>query len=254
MKKESSNHKKTEIYIDFEAITNPFAKMIGLKSGTPYCYTLGIKNNFNVIKTHTFVSDFKKSDYMKVMREAIIRDINRIDNTIKMSEVIFVGHNPVLEKKIIKELFPNNEVKPLLSHATVSLDLITHKDFNQPYFTEVRNAILSNTKNNVLENKFVHDGSLASFVGCLLFCMQKQRKIPFKRYNLEISRQTVLKELKQYSKDDVLKMFWIDERRDDIDEMIKLLNHKKEFLKLLNQFQLEDSMTIKELKEKIWDI
>lgn len=50
----------TKVYIDFEAITNPFARLVNLPSGTPYAYTLGLLNIHGQYQIKTFIIDFKE--------------------------------------------------------------------------------------------------------------------------------------------------------------------------------------------------
>lgn len=70
-----------------------------------------------------------------------------------------------------------------------------------------------------------------------------------------MDKKLLLKELKNYSKDDVNKMLYVIElEKNNLDLLIKEVNQKKEFLKILKSLNINDNLTIKEIKEKIWSL
>ena len=70
-----------------------------------------------------------------------------------------------------------------------------------------------------------------------------------------LEKEDNLKELKNYSKDDVNKMLYVIElEKNNLDLLIKEVNQKKEFLKILKSLNINDNLTIKEIKEKIWSL
>lgn len=79
---------------------------------------------------------------MNCYKNAIVSDILEINNTVNLKEVVFVGHNPVLENKCLKKLFPENNVEPLISNTIVSLSKLTGKIFNIPYFNRIKKSLL----------------------------------------------------------------------------------------------------------------
>ncbi|QJG67101.1 DUF2779 domain-containing protein [Mycoplasma phocoenae] len=245
----------TQVYIDFEAITNPFSKILKIPNSTPYCYTLGFKNPKGVFQSHTFVMDFRKNkDFYSTLRQAIIRDIKRIDPSIKLKYVEFIGHNPVLEDECIKKLFPKHIVKPLIENQRISLSLLTRKKFNNEYFREIKKIIDSSTSSKVIKNRITgQNGAIASYVGFLLFCMDNKINTD-KKFYINIDRQLIISELKEYSHDDVWKMEYVSKHKDQTQEWLNDINHKREILKQINALGVDENLTIKELKEKIWTL
>lgn len=72
----------------------------------------------NQFETKTFVMDFTMHNTLTsiwiILRKFIIQDINKINKHVNIKNIIFIGHNPDLETKCIKRLFPENETKPLI--------------------------------------------------------------------------------------------------------------------------------------------
>ncbi len=100
---------KNEVYIDFEAITNPFARLLNLPSGTPYAYTIGLLSDKNQYETKTFIINFAMHNSLSsiwvILKKFIIADITKINSRLNLKDIVFVGHNPVLETKCIKKIF-----------------------------------------------------------------------------------------------------------------------------------------------------
>ncbi|MCU4117358.1 hypothetical protein N8G13_02715 [Mycoplasma zalophi] len=246
---------KTRVFIDFEAITNPFAKIIKIENSTPYCYTLGFQAEHGIFKSRTYVMNFKnKKNFYETLRLQIKKDIKKINPKIKIQDVEFVGHNPVLENKCLKRLFPKNKVIPLISQQTISLSILTRKQFKKQYFSEIKEIIRQKSKHNVFKNRILsNNGAIASYVGFLLFCKENNFETT-KHYYTEINKQLLVKELKEYSHDDVWKMEYVNKHLEEVDMWLKDINHRRELIKQLNALELDENMTIKELKDRIWDI
>ncbi|MBN0919669.1 DUF2779 domain-containing protein [[Mycoplasma] gypis] len=241
-----------EVFIDFEAITNPFARLMKSKNSTPFCYTLGLKNIKNEFKTKTYIYNFKTKNVYETLKEHISKDIKQINNTVKIPNVVFVGHNPTLEKELLSIMFPNNVVKALIEEKNLSLSVLTAKDFSDDYFVESRKAIREKAKNNVVEKVLQKDGSTASYIGFLLWCQTKKVKNPAK-FIIDVNPQILVNELKRYSKDDVLRMEVLS-RDENLKKNIESIKRKRMLLSLIKNLNLEDSLTVKEIKEKIWQL
>lgn len=254
---------KNEVYIDFEAITNPFARLLNLPSGTPYAYTIGLLSDKNQYETKTFIINFAMHNSLSsiwvILKKFIIADITKINSKLNLKDIVFVGHNPVLETKCIKKIFPNNEIKPLIANQTVSLSKLTGKTFFNNYFPKIKKILLEKSKEYPLFLQLIEkNGAIASFAGYWLYTnsLTNLRTNDKKRkFYIDLDKKLLLKELKNYSKDDVNKMLYVIElEKNNLDLLIKEVNQKKEFLKILKSLNINDNLTIKEIKEKIWSL
>ncbi len=249
------------VYIDFEAITNPFARLINIPSGTPYAYTLGLLNTKNQFESATFIMDFKKHNNLGSMwntiKKCILRDISRINPKLSLKDIVFVGHNPVLEHKCIKKLFPNNDVKALITNETVSLSKLTGKFFEKPYFSKIK-RMLDKSNDEYLKNALQdRNGAIASFAGYWLYTnslKDLRANDKRKKFLIELDTKTLLRELQKYSRDDVHKMLYIVNHPDETNTLLKELSYKRELMKQIKNLKLDDKLTIKEIKEKIWSL
>jgi len=164
-----------------------------------------------------------------------------------------------LETKCIKKIFPNNEVKPLIANQTVSLSKLTGKTFFNNYFPKIKKILLEKSKEYPLFLQLIEkNGAIASFAGYWLYTnsLTNLRSNDKKRkFYIDLDKKLLLKELKNYSKDDVNKMLYVIElEKNNLDLLIKEVNQKKEFLKILKSLNINDNLTIKEIKEKIWSL
>lgn len=251
----------TRVYIDFEAITNPFARLVNLPSGTPYAYTLGLLNIHGQYQIKTFIIDFKEHHNLNsiwtAIKNAIVSDILEINNTVNLKEVVFVGHNPVLENKCLKKLFPENNVEPLISNTIVSLSKLTGKIFNIPYFNKIKKIIADSGDSELNMRIKDRNGVIAAFAGYWLYTKSiknlraNDRR---KRFLIKMNKNLLLKELKRYSHDDVNKMLYIVSHPNETETLLKELLYKRELIKQIKNLELDDNLTIKEIKEKIWTL
>ncbi|WP_412031765.1 DUF2779 domain-containing protein [Metamycoplasma buccale] len=252
---------QNKVYIDFEAITNPFARLLNLPSGTPYAYTLGLLNIKNKFEVKTFIMDFTKhnslSSIWNIIRKKIILDINKINSKLNINDVIFIGHNPVLENKCLKKLFPTNKVLPLIDKQNVSLSKLTGKTFNIPYFSETKKTLTKLGTDTLLKNIVERNGAIASFAGYWLYTNSlKNLRVndKKKKYFINLNKKILLRELNKYSNDDVVKMLYISTNENALPIMLKELGYKRELLKQIRNLKLNEKLTIKEIKEKIWNL
>ncbi|MCV3753296.1 DUF2779 domain-containing protein [Mycoplasma enhydrae] len=254
---------KNYVYIDFEAITNPFARIVNLASNTPYAYTVGALNKNNTFETKTFIVDFTKGNSVgniwAIIKQNIIRHLYEINSKLKIEEVVFIGHNPNLEKQILHKLFPNNDVQPLLdaSCPALSLSKLTGPIFEDDYFPNIKRAINDSNIEPLKKRVLGRNGAIASFLGHWLFINSiKNLRVNDrrKRFFLKLNKNVVIKELRKYSGDDVRKMLFLTSDKEETDSLIKKYSYKKELLKQINNLNLDDNLTIKDIKQKIWNI
>lgn len=253
---------KVVVYIDFEAITNPFARLLNLPSGTPFAYTLGLLNDKNQFEVKTFIMDFKMHNSLvsiwTILRKFIMSDIKKINSKVDINNVIFIGHNPVLETKCIKKLFPNNLVKPLIENQTVSLSKLTAKVFKEIYWKKTKKIFAGDEyKETIFKNMSDSNGAIASFAGYWFYVssLKNLRSNDKKlKYFIKLDRKTLFRELRNYSKDDVNKMIYVEQHPEELKSLMKELNVKKELLKSIKTLKLDNKLTISEIKEKIWTL
>lgn len=249
------------VYIDFEAITFPFASVIGLPNGTPFAYTIGLLSDKNRFESKTFIMDFTKHNSLTsiwmMLRKFIIADIHSINPKVDIKTVTFIGHNPVLEHDCLNKLFPENKVVPLIDYPNISLSKLTAKTFNQSYWFKTKKAILKTKKEFLIKRLPERNGAIASYAGYWLYVSSlkdlraNDRR---KKFFIDLEKKTLLRELREYSRDDVLKMIFITQNIDELNRWIKEFNAKTELLKQIRHLKLDDKLTIKEIKEKIWTI
>ncbi|MDC8913863.1 DUF2779 domain-containing protein [Metamycoplasma hyosynoviae] len=254
--------KKNEVYIDFEAITNPFARLLDLPSGTPYAYTLGLINENNTFETTTFIMDFnqhnKLSSIWTILRRFIVHDIHKINKALDIKDIVFVGHNPVLETNCIKKLFPNNTVRELISKQTISLSKLTAKKFNNVYWKNTRKVLLPQIKDSsVMKQTIENNGALASFAGYWLYTKSiknlrsNDKKL---KYFYDLDKKSLTRDLRNYSADDVHKMIFVEQNPEEAKILMRELSLKKDLMKILKNLNFDENLTIKEIKDKIWSL
>ncbi|ENY68526.1 Hypothetical protein MAU_6040 [Metamycoplasma auris 15026] len=258
------NINKNYIYIDFEAISNPFARILGIPANTPFAYSLGGINSDNKLETKTFIIDFHKTKSIKEiwskLKQNIIKHIYQINSHLKINEVVFIGHNPILEKQILSRLFPKNQIQPLIddkNNPNLSLSKLTGTIFKDEYFLRTKKSIIESNIPTLKKIMLKNNGFIASFVGFWLYVnslsnlrLNDKRK----KYFLPLQKNSLLKELKAYSKDDVNKMLFLALNPNQTNILIKRYLYKKELLRLLKNIDFDSNLTIAEIKEKIWNL
>ena len=217
---------KLRIYIDFESISHPFNKNINVIMDFPYAYTLGILIDECMV-TRTFVYEFathNSKNIFDILRIQIIRDVRDILSSstfsINAKTVEFIAFSNFLEKKILRNVYRGVKVLDIIknnSHS-ISLSMATNKEFgNKTYFKTLKQIIKNNIDNETFGKRgFFKDGVLAAYAGYLLyarFCCDEmvQKKCKF---FFEFDAKTLLNEIKNYSRDDVLRMELIINNRE----------------------------------------
>ncbi|MGX9339521.1 hypothetical protein ACT1UH_02235 [Mycoplasma sp. 332] len=249
------------VYIDFEAISNPFARLLAIPVNTPFAYTVGALNQNGKFETRTFIIDFLKIKSIKgiwsTLKQNIIKHIYDINSKIDINEITFIGHNPTLEKQILIKLFPKNLVNPLLdpSCPVLSLSKLTGPKFSKEYFPNIKKAINQSDVISLKKRTAGRNGAIAAFVGFWLYVnsvSHLRANDKRKKYMLNLNKNLVIKELRHYSGDDVNKMIFLASDPERTDLLIKRYLYKKDFLKLIKNIDFDDNLTLKEIKEKIW--
>ncbi|PZW01535.1 DUF2779 domain-containing protein [Metamycoplasma auris] len=258
------NINKNYIYIDFEAISNPFARILSIPANTPFAYSLGALNLEGKLETKTFIIDFAKTNSIKdiwgKLKKNIIKHIYQINPHLKINEIIFIGHNPVLEKKILSKMFSKNEIRALLddnSNPNLSLSKLTGPIFKDEYFAKTKKSIIESNIPTLKKIMVKNNGFIASFVGFWLYVnslSNLRSNDKRKKYFIPLKKNTILKELRNYSKDDVNKMLYLSLNPSETSLLIKRYLYKKELLRLLKNIDFDDDLTIGQIKEKIWNL
>ncbi|RMA77566.1 hypothetical protein JN00_0417 [Metamycoplasma subdolum] len=256
---------KVEVYIDFEAITNPFASIIKVPNDTPFAYSIGLLNKQNLFQSSTFIVDFgrhsNKNSILEIIKKSIEKDIKRINPNVTMEDVVFVGHNPVLERKILLKIFPDNEVIALLPKIRgqdISLSKLAYKKFsNKKFFVTLKEEISKNEGLTFIKNQVIaKDGMAANYAGYLLFLNSaKGNKQTDKRYKLfiPISTRILINEIRNYSRDDVLKMCYVI-NIENLEHEMKKIQLKDRLINLIKILDINKDLKVSELIEKIWEM
>ncbi len=272
-----------DIFIDFECICGGFARRVNKSfNQIPLSYTLGYRNKKKEIITLFEIFDFKKkipsnNNFVNCILEdfskSLITNINKIVNkkeTIKIEEINFIGWNPSLEEKLLSSIFkrkiPINslintcfEEGILSSKREISLSKVTKNGYkNKKYFIEFRKEVEKNLSDDeIAKFNLKHDGAIASYAGFVLYnIIMKTRKTKFHIY---MSAEILMKELKEYSLDDIHRMYYFADNLLEVKEIIrkfkiidslkKEINSNIKLLELLENYN--PNIKIKDLIKKL---
>ena len=202
---------KIKVYIDFEIISNSLEYEINSKK-IPYAYTMGIFVGKD-FKTKIYVVNFNNVDIKDIynkLNKKITWDIRHIlkkfDFKVSGKSVEFAAFNHVLEKEILKKVFKYINVIDISKGERISLEKATEREMGKKnYFKELKEVVNKNLSSSFIEKKGLDkSGALAGFAGYILY----KNVFPSKndKYNLEINSKILLKEIKIYSEDDVVRM------------------------------------------------
>ena len=258
---------KIDIYIDFEAISSPFNHALKLHKDFPFAYSLGVIIN-DEMKTRTFIFDFSRyrvEEVDKVLRNQIINDVRSITNDrsilINSSSARFVSFAPILEKNILRKVYRGVDVIDVSKGAKISLSRATDEFIKKDiYFSNLKKWVSENIDPKFVSKRgLMHDGALAAFAGHLLLASAKD--ISTKWYKGTGVPKKLLEEIKIYSKDDVVRMFYISkdftvfkkkdkEWTEAVNKKNKLIKHITTSTRLLNSLEeYDEKTTVKELKK-----
>ncbi|WP_041594069.1 hypothetical protein [Mycoplasma crocodyli] len=217
---------KSKIFIDFEAIDNKLIKFLKIKKNKvhfPYCYTIGsfVDKEFKTITRVLKLKHVNGFNVYQILKNSLTYDINKLLNTnieINNDTVKFIGWNPALETYITKILY-DMPTYPQISLNNFALDFVA-KDakFENKYFPIYDEIELKNKYfKTILKSK--KSGFKASFTGALL--LSYYQKIDFEPTPLSQSIITkITQQLKLYNKDDVLKMWYVEQNLEQANELL----------------------------------
>lgn len=200
---------KINIFIDFEAISNPFAAEAGVFKDLPYAFSMGIEHNGRFV-VKTFIFNFEKLNYKGIytlIRNRIQIYVNDFlgseSKEIKLEEIQFYGYNIVLEKNILSKVFKTQiNIKDVAEGKSISLDRVTRKTIgDKEYFKNFRQDVIKKLGSF---KEYDKSGVLAAIAGLNLF-LHNQNKTDSKHY-IDTDLIALREEIIQYSKDDVLRM------------------------------------------------
>ncbi len=256
---------KINVYIDFEAISQPFSKHANLIENFPFAYTLGIFRG-KKIKTKSYVFNFEKDDVdnvFPIIKKQIIKDIrNLLTNKrfqINEKTTKFIGWAPHLEVKILSNVFRDIEVDKLNKNHDLSLERLT-PEIKGEYFKNLQQMVKKNLKSNFIEKRISGaSGALAALAGYLLYSKVDSG---VEKYTFEFSARELIKEIKRYSRDDVTRMMFLKQnmnlyhKREQ--KALEIITKKQKIIrsiikrkKLLSELKkLSPDKTIGEIKEE----
>ncbi|WP_208664883.1 hypothetical protein, partial [Mycoplasma nasistruthionis] len=240
--------KKTEVFIDFEAISHNFITHIKsvLKTDIPYTdipynYTVAVLKNNEVVHK-SYIADFSNfniDNLIQQIRNKLIEDISEITelnltpNNIK-NHITFVGWNPDLETYALKIFFgvkckdlvklKLKKIKyPINPRAQWSLKNVFLSLESENYFQQcLSNKVIGRYIRSYINYKnepVLAPGRLAAGFGLILVLMENgmlTKKLP------ELTnqhKQIIINEIISYNKADVFKMFLFVENKDDFYQM-----------------------------------
>ena len=205
---------KIQVFIDFEAISAPFSHKLNINFDLPYAYSIGIHVG-KKFKTKTTIINFNNISVEGVF-EFIRLDITEkvrhiVDNPnlkVGRDSIEFIGWAPNLEKKILSKSFRGVEVIDQLKGESLSLSTLTSQEFSsKKYFIELRKEVNKKIDHEFIKRRGLElDGALAAFAGYELFRSATNSK---KEWDININVLTIIKEVIEYSKDDIERMSFL---------------------------------------------
>ena len=213
----NSTMTKVKIFIDFESISAPFSRVGEIKRDMPYAYTLGIYKG-KTFKTRTFIFNFNNEsieDVDQIMRTQILRDTRTLlaNRTFKINKETsqFVSFAPVLEKKVLRTIYHGVSIYDISFGKQISLSNATASFIpSGNYFIEFKQWVDKNIEQSFISKRgLVHDGALASLAGHILLVDALNMDSRF--YTAKIDIRILVKEIAEYSRDDVVRMKYIND-------------------------------------------
>lgn len=212
---------KLKIYIDFEAISSPFNREIKISRDFPYAYSIGLFVG-KKFKSKTFVFNFNKDNIDnidQILRVNILKDIRELTNKknflVNKDTVTFISYAPALERKILSKVYRGVSVKDISEGAMISIAQATEEYISKEnYFEYLKSYVAINVSGTFIEKRGLNnDGALASIAGYYLYL--KAFNLNGKFAKEDINTRVLVKELARYSKDDVIRMKFIENNRND---------------------------------------
>lgn len=253
---------KIKIYIDFEAISSPFNWSFNAKEDWPFAYSIGTFEKTKFI-TKTFVMDFgalklkiKNSqiegiDIFNEIKLNLKKDIDALlkKDNVSIDEITFIAWSGDLERRILSKLFGKKvEVVDQNSDMHASLKAITAKEIPMnKYFTLFRQDVIKHLDKHFYEKRGLkYDGALAALGGYILLLTQTKRN---GKWLFATDEKVLLKEMSEYSLDDVVRMGIIEKNgKEWFDKQLKLNHDRNEEIALISKTKNKNERLLKELK------
>ena len=219
--------KDNNIYIDFEAIAFPFNQDTKLKRDFPYAYSLGVFIG-DEFKTKTFIFDFNKfdpKDIDNILRRQIVQDVKELkkDRLVRINPKTtqFISYSPTLEKRILSKVYKGVKVKDISEGLRISIASATKQYIDKDkYFQYLKEYVSRNVDQDFIENRGLEsDGALAAIAGYYLYMHSCNKKSEFMKEDMDID--LLIEELTIYSKDDVIRMKYIEENKEEFFRIAK---------------------------------
>ena len=239
---------KLRIFIDFEAISAPFSFKLNIPQDTPYAYSLGIHigKKFKIKTTIVNFNEIGLDSLYEWIRLDIVEKIRDItgkkDFKVNKDSIQFIGWAPNLEKKILNKSFRGIEVIDQAKGESISLTTLTEKEFDGEYFKTLREFVAKTLDSEFIEKRGLkYDGALAALAGHALYASAKNIT---NKFTLDIDLRTLVKEIVKYSKEDIIRMSFLQ-----LNQPI-FIKRKKELL-ILNEKKQKLSIKINKVKRTI---
>lgn len=253
---------KIKIYIDFEAISSPFNWSFNAKEDWPFAYSIGTFDKSKFI-TKTFVMDFGKlkanikasqiegPDIFNELKTNLKKDVEALlkQPDIPFEQITFIAWSGDLERRIISKLFGKKiEVVDQNSDMHASLKAITSNEIPiDKYFTNFRQDVIKSLDKSFYEKRGLKfDGALAALGGYILLLSQTKRN---GRWLFKTNEKTLLKEMAEYSLDDVVRMGIIERNgKEWFDKQLKLNQDRNQKIAAIAKSKSKNERIVKELR------
>lgn len=237
---------KIQVYIDFEAISAPFSHKLKVNNDLPYAYSIGIHKG-KKFKTKTTVVNFNKvskDDVFEFIRFDISDKLKELTGNknfkINKDSVTFIGWAPILEKKILSQSFKGIEVIDQAKGESISLSTLTNKEYKDVvYFKTLKKEVNEKLDKEFIERRGLgHDGALAALAGYELYRSAMNIK---SKWPISIDIRELVKEIVDYSKDDIVRMSFLSLNSNVFDkrkrELLKVNADKQRLSRQMNKLR-----------------
>ena len=246
--------KDNNIYIDFEAISSPFNRDI-VRMEFPYAYSLGIFVG-DEFKVKTFIFDFRKfnpNNIDRILRYRIQEDVRELTNDwnliINRDTTQFISYSPGLERKILSKVYHGVKVIDISEGLRISIATATKEYIEKnKYFKYLRDFVSRNVDEEYIESRGLKkDGALAAIAGYYLYMAAHNKKSKFMKEDIDVNK--LLDELSIYSKDDVIRMKFITENKEDVFRVAKEIEEFRFKIKKVSNKIRDINFSLKSIKD-----
>lgn len=245
---------KIQVFIDFEAISAPFSHNLKIENDLPYAYSIGIHKG-KKFKTKTTIINFNKvskDDIFDFIRYDISEKLKLLTGNKEFKTnketITFLGWAPLLEKKILNRSFKGIIVKDQAKGESMSLSSLTEKEFKEKiYFKSIKSEMLNKMESEFIDKRGLKfDGAIAALAGYELYRNAMNIK---EKWNLNLDIRTLVKEIADYSKDDILRMSFLHKNQTIFNKRTTLLLEKNKIKQQLSRKMNKLNNLVKSLKE-----